>query len=154
MIRCAKPEDMDQLHRLIKLWDEIKDTPQSALLEGIESQTVFCATTEQGEIVSFLQAAIGEKTWEINRLFTHPDQRGKGYGTALFNALASHLDKTGKSAIFITGKSNKGLQRIARKYGFVPDGAPKMGAPNMKMIRYPRKQTQSSPLPQEAALSL
>lgn len=151
MIRFAEPADLDQIHQLVKLWDEIKHTPQSALLEGIENQTILCATAEQGEIVSFLQAAIGEKTWEINRLFTHPDQRGKGYGTALFNALASHLDETGKSAIFITGKRNKELQRIARKYGFVPDGAPKMGAPNMKMIRYPHTQTQPSP-PQEAIL--
>jgi predicted GNAT family acetyltransferase len=137
---------------LVQLWDEIKYTPRSALLEGIKNETIFCATTEQGEIVSFLQAAISEKTWEINRLFTHPDQRGKGYGTALFNALASHLDQTGKSAIFITGKRNKELQRIARKYGFVLEGAPKMGAPNMKMIRYPKDQTQPSLLPQDVTL--
>ena len=104
MIRTAKPEDVAEIHAMVrelaeyeKALDEAKATPQQLhdALFG-ESPKVFAhiAEDDAGDVVGFALWFLNFSTWTgahgiyLEDLYVRPSARGSGYGKALLAQLA------------------------------------------------------------------
>lgn len=104
MIRPAKPEDITEIHAMVrelaeyeKAPDEAKATPQQLhdALFG-EHPTVFAhiAEDDAGDVVGFALWFLNFSTWTgahgiyLEDLYVRPSARGTGYGKALLAQLA------------------------------------------------------------------
>ncbi|GJJ69467.1 diamine N-acetyltransferase [Entomortierella parvispora] len=59
------------------------------------------------------------KAGEIKRIYCHPDQLGKGYGTQIFEKMLEWLDQVGYGPLYIgVWSENYGAHRFYQRHGF------------------------------------
>jgi GNAT superfamily N-acetyltransferase len=104
MIRPAKPEDVAEIHAMVrelaeyeKALDEAKATPQQlhdALFGENPKAFAHMADDEEGNVVGFALWFLNFSTWTgahgiyLEDLYVRPSARGTGYGKALLAQLA------------------------------------------------------------------
>jgi GNAT superfamily N-acetyltransferase len=104
MIRPAKPEDVAEIHAMVreladyeKSLDQAKATPQQlhdALFGERAAAFAHIAEDEQGHVVGFALWFLNFSTWTgvhgiyLEDLYVRPDARGTGHGKALLAQLA------------------------------------------------------------------
>ena len=85
-------------------------------------QGVFCGIYEQGELVSVGGTHLASPTYgvaAVGNVFTHPDYRGRGHGTAATGAVVEALLAQGIDDIVLNvGQANEGAVRIYERLGF------------------------------------
>lgn len=69
-----------------------------------------------------LLAVAGTDQWTLEAIgpgvLSHPDQRGRGYGTAVVGAVVEHALAAGKLLLYQTLMENEGSIRIAERLGY------------------------------------
>ncbi len=85
-------------------------------------QGVFFGIYEQGELVSVGGTHLASPTYgvaAVGNVFTRPDYRGRGHGTAATSAVVEELLAQGIGDIVLNvGQSNEGAVRIYERLGF------------------------------------
>lgn len=59
--------------------------------------------------------------WEVASVITHPEYRQRGYSTRLVAHCTARILLQGKTAFLSTAESNRAMQCVAEKVGFVPE---------------------------------
>ncbi|MGH2760415.1 MAG: GNAT family N-acetyltransferase [Actinomycetota bacterium] len=103
---------------LISLWrDDLTVTA-----EFIGSHPVLCAEDE-GEIVGFYVLSGADETFELEHMWVHPDNIGRGTGAALFRHAVDTVRELGGSTLRIVSDPNAAgfyLAMGARRVGDAP----------------------------------
>jgi len=85
-------------------------------------QGVFCGIWEQGELVSVGGTHLVSPTYSVaavGNLFTRPDHRGRGHGTAATSAVVEELLRQGiRDVVLNVAQANRGAVRIYERLGF------------------------------------
>ena len=78
---------------------------------------------KEGRLLAFLMvmALEDDGTLEIAAVSTHPEHRGKGYGTAIISWAADYIMKRGFVPSLTTGTENHSMRRAAEKIGMKVD---------------------------------
>lgn len=78
---------------------------------------------KDGRLLAFLMvmALEDDGTLEIAAVSTHPEHRGKGYGTAIISWAADYIMKRGFVPSLTTGTENHSMRRAAEKIGMKVD---------------------------------
>jgi GNAT superfamily N-acetyltransferase len=129
-IRAAVPGDADAVVAL-------RSVVYPYLVRGVESTRAMLADPPAGQhwtafavrsggqlvgwVSAFLAQTPGPATGEIPLLHVHPGHRGRGIGTALFEAAAGHLRSAG--AVRARVWSQPESLGFARRHGFEPAGS-------------------------------
>lgn len=95
------------------------DVPVSCIVYGpIRSDSGL-----QGETVQELDTTGREGWWEIISFYTHPDYKGKGYGSVLIQELFRRLRAQKCPGVVVFAmRENSGAQCFYQRHGFQQDG--------------------------------
>ena len=95
------------------------DTPVSCITYG----PIRTDSGLQGDEVTPLDTRGREGWWEIISFYSHPDHKGKGYGSMLVDELFRRLRGQGCPGVVVFAmRENMGARRFYERHGFYLDG--------------------------------
>ena len=105
---------------------EIKDFI-SARIKKSESTILVAISGVSDTIIGFVQlypvfsTVSLQKQWLLNDFYVIEDERNKGIGSALMEAVKDYFRGTAKGFILVTHKTNTGAKRFYEKHGWKTD---------------------------------
>ncbi|WP_297369873.1 GNAT family N-acetyltransferase [Acidocella sp.] len=119
-----------EFYKVPDLAAEITDKTFARLLDDAEPVHGFVAEDEAGALLGFVHYIFHRNTWMIadvcylEDLFTAPQARGKGVGTALIEAVYGAAQRRGAPRVYwLTHETNKTAQslydKVAERSGFI-----------------------------------
>lgn len=92
---------------------------QIALIEDGRRLIGFCAHGPTGDP----EAAVHPRVWEIKNLHVHPELKGTGSGSRLFDAAVEHAQQVGAGSVTLwVVEGNSVARAFYERKGMVPDG--------------------------------
>jgi predicted GNAT family acetyltransferase len=119
-VRRLVAADANDLNRLYAIEDEGLRYSGRQVVEG-----VYYGVHQRGRLIAAAGTHIfsrGEGVGVIGNVFTHPDFRGRGWGTAVTGAVAAYLRQSCKLIVLNVDPANRTARHIYEQLGFVETG--------------------------------
>ena len=134
IIRAATENDVDSLVGVVKRYREFQGVTVQDIYEirdffserikKLESIILIAISEVSGAIIGFVQlypvfsTVSLLKQWLLNDFYVLEDERSKGIGSALMDAVKEYFRGAAKGFILVTHKTNTGAKRFYDKHGW------------------------------------
>lgn len=86
-------------------------------VEEVFNKGIILKATEENKIIGSIRGYSKDKTCYIEKLFVHPDYRGKGYSSKLIEALFELFNDCNHFKLYTSAISNRNI-KLYEKFGF------------------------------------